>query len=82
MSRFEKEKIEKEFLAFASRNFETPKRCRNAGQVRFYVRELCIMIEDLKQKFNYVPKRAYALLTEYNCVQNKMVSTNFLEAYG
>jgi len=82
MSRFEKEKIEKEFMAFTKQNFETPKRCKNAGQVRYYVRELCLMIEDLKQRFNYVPNKAYTLLTEYNCLQNKMVNAKFREVYG
>ena len=82
MSEFEKKKIEKEFLAFIKRNFELPKKCKNSGQIRFYVRELSIKIEELKQRFNYVPNRAYKLLSEYDSLQNKMIYANFREAYG
>ena len=78
MSEFEKKRIDGEFKKFVKRNFETPKRCKNLEQIRFYVRELCIKIEEFKKSFNYVPKSAYALLAQYNSLQNKMVYADFI----
>ena len=82
MSRFEKKQVEKELKRFTKRHFEKPSKCKNIDQVRFYVRELSEKIRDLKKKFNYVPDYAYALLTQYNSVQNGMIYTNFKKNYA
>ncbi len=81
MSEFEKKRVETEFKDFTKRNFEKPRRCKNLEQIRFYVRELSTKIEELKHRFNYVPKSAYLLLSEYNSLQNKMVFADFKSTY-
>ena len=81
MSDFEKKTLEKELKAFTSRNFEKPSSCRNLGQIRFYIGELCLKIEEYKKRFNYVPNGAYALLAQYNSRQNSMLHKDFNRTY-
>ena len=81
MSSFERKKLEMELRNFASRNFESPSNCRNIDQIRFYVRELCVKIEEYESRFNFVPSSAYMLLAQYNHVQNRMINTEFKKAY-
>lgn len=81
MSEFEKKRIDREFQIFTSRNFESPKRCKNLDQIRFYVQELSSKMEEFRSRFNYVPSTAYTLLTQYNQIQNKMVFAEFKNAY-
>ena len=81
MSTYEQKKVEKEFKKFTRRHFEKPSKCKNLDQVRFYVHELSNKIREFKNRFNYVPDHAYALLTQYNNVQNSMIFTNFRHNY-
>jgi hypothetical protein len=81
MSDFERKKIELELKTFTSRNFEKPSECRNLDQIRFYVRELCLKIEELEARFHYVPQWAYSLLAQYNSRQNTMISVDFRNTY-
>ena len=81
MSDFEKKKLEMDLKDFAKRNFESPSDCRNISQIRFYIRELCIKIEEYEHRFNFVPCWAYALLAQYNMAQNKMIHVEFRNAY-
>ncbi len=81
MSEFEKKRLDQEFQKFTKRNFESPKRCKNLDQIRFYVQELSSKMEEFKNRFNYVPSTAYSLLTQYNTIQNKIVFTNFKNSY-
>ncbi|WP_185153426.1 hypothetical protein, partial [Fulvivirga lutimaris] len=74
-------RIDREFQIFTSRNFESPKRCKNLDQIRFYVQELSTLVEDFKRRFNYVPDAAYNLLTQYNTIQNRLVFANFKNSY-
>lgn len=76
-----KKKIESDVKSFASRNFVRPAECRNLEQIRFYVRELCLLIEDLETKFDYVPTNAYNLLAQYNTRQNDILNTDFQDSY-
>lgn len=78
----EKLKVEMEFKNFTSRNFERPADCRNIDQIRFYVRELCLRIEEYENRFNYVPQWAYSLLAQYNLVQNRIIEVEFNKAYA
>ena len=55
MTDYEQQKIEMELRVFTSRNFERPSECRNLEQIRFYVRKLCLKIEELEDQFQYVP---------------------------
>jgi hypothetical protein len=81
MSEFEKKSLEMELKVFASRNFERPTDCRNLDQIRFYIRELCLKIEEYQKRFNYVPGTAYALLAQYNAQQNSIIHKEFLRTY-
>lgn len=81
MSDYERKKIELDLKAFTSRNFEKPSECRNLDQIRFYVRELCLKIEELESQFHYVPQWAYSLLAQYNSRQNTMISFDFRNTY-
>jgi hypothetical protein len=76
MSNVEKRSLEKELKSFASKNFEKPSECRNLDQIRFYIHELCMKIEEYRNRFNYVPSSAYSLLSQYNAKQNNMLSGN------
>jgi len=81
MSTYEKKQIDTEFKKFTSLNFENPRKCKSLGQLHFYVKELSNKIKELKSRFNYVPDKAYELLTEYNQMLNKLVFKNYQEVY-
>jgi hypothetical protein len=81
MSDYEKKQLEMELKNFTSRNFERPSDCRNLDQTRYYVKELCGKIEEYEIRFNYVPSWAYALLAQYNLVQNRMLHMDFVTSY-
>lgn len=76
-----KKKIESDLRTFATKNFVRPAECRNLEQIRFYVKELCHLIEDLENKFDYVPTDAYTLLAQYNTRQNDIINADFKESY-
>jgi len=82
MSNYEKKQLEKAFNQFTKKNFEAPRRCKNLDQIRYYVKELSLKMEEFKNRFNYVPQQAYTLLAQYNSLQNKMVFANYQEAYA
>ena len=73
MTSFDRTKVENELITFASRNFEKPTDCKNLEQIRFYVRELCLKIEELEERFQYVPNWAYSLLAQYDTQQNSIL---------
>jgi hypothetical protein len=81
MALFDRKKVDTELQNFASRNFERPADCKDLEQIRFYVRELCMKIEELERRFEYVPSSAYSLLAQYNSQQNSIISKNFGETY-
>ncbi len=81
MTNYERAKLEVELKSFASRNFERPSECRNLDQIRFYVQELCLKIEEYQSKFNYVPNWAYSLLAQYNAKQNHIIHINLTSTY-
>lgn len=82
MSDFEKKKLEMELKKFTAQNFERPMDCRNLDQIRYYVSELCLKIEEYERKFNYVPTWAYALLAQYNMAHNSLLYRDFRKAYA
>ena len=82
MSTYEKKKIDTEFKRFALQNFEKPARCRSLGQLHYYVSELTKKISEFKNRFNYVPEKAFILLSEYNQMLNILVFKNYQEAYA
>ena len=81
MADHEKQKVDQQLRKFAARNFERPDNCRNLEQIRYYVRELCLRIEELEKRFQYVPGWAYTLLAQYNAKQNMMLHREFVKSY-
>ncbi len=81
MASVDRKKIESELNAFALRNFERPSDCKDLEQIRFYIRELCVKIEDLEKRFEYVPHTAYKLLAQYNQKQNSIITRDFDNLY-
>lgn len=81
MSEFEKKHLELELRNFTARNFVRPAECRNLDQIRFYIRELCLKIEEYKKRFDYVPTTAYSLLSQYNSRQNSILYRDFRSNY-
>jgi hypothetical protein len=77
----DRKQIENEINNFALRNFEKPGDCKDLEQIRFYVRELCVKIEELERRFEYVPSSAYRLLAQYNSRQNSIINKNFSNTY-
>jgi hypothetical protein len=82
MTQLERKKAEMEMKTFTSRNFVRPAECRNLEQIRFYVRELCLKIEEFEGRFNYVPNSAYSLLEQYNSRQNAIINVEFRSTYS
>lgn len=82
MTDYEKTKLEVALKEFTSRNFEKPDKCKNLGQIRYYIRELCLKIEEYETKFQYVPECAYSLLSQYNLVQNSLIYEDFHRNYA
>ena len=81
MSRYEQKRMEMEFERFTRMNFEKPAKCKSLVQIRYYIKELSVKIDELKHAFNYVPNNAYTLLNQYNSKQNTLIFSNFQEAY-
>lgn len=77
----DRKQVENELNNFALRNFEKPSDCKDLEQIRFYVRELCLKIEELERRFEYVPSSAYQLLAQYNSRQNSIINKNFSNTY-
>lgn len=82
MTDFEKAKLEIALKDFTLRNFEKPHECRNHDQIRYYVKELCLKIEEYEARFHYVPHWAYTLLSQYNLVQNSLLHKDFQKTYA
>ncbi len=81
MATLNRKEADHELKRFTARNFEKPADCKDLEQIRFYVRELCIKIEELEKRFEYVPNSAYALLAQYNAMQNSIISKDFSNSY-
>lgn len=81
MKEYDKKRLDREFEMFTKRNFAKPSKCKNLQEIQFYVRELSMEIEKLKNQSGYVPNGAYELLAHYNRIQNKMVFAHFKNAY-
>ena len=81
MPLFSKSEVDHELKKFTTRNFEKPSDCKDLEQIRFYVRELCLKIEELEKRFEYVPSSAYSLLAQYNSKQNSIVNKDFSNYY-
>ena len=81
MDKLEQRKIDEELRRFAAKNFKSPRKCSDLNQIRIYVRELSVKIEEMKFRFNYVPDIAYSLLAEYNAKQNSIIGMDFRRTY-
>ena len=81
MTRFEQKKLDSEFNRFTKMNFDKPQKCTSIGQIRYYMKELEDRIVFLKHSVKYVPNAAYALMSQYNAAQNKLIHKNFQDVY-
>lgn len=72
---------EEELRLFTARNFTHPSECRNLGQIRFYIGELCNKIQELERSGHYVPEWVYQLLSQYNARQNSLILLEFRSSY-
>ena len=81
MSERDKKTLDQELKKFTTRHFETPGKCRNLDQIRYYVQELCEKIQDYDRRFRYVPQVAYTLLAQYNAKQNTLLYEEFKNTY-
>jgi hypothetical protein len=77
-----KKQIELELKRFTAKNFTEPKACTNLDQVRFYIQELCLKIQELQKSGYYVPNWAYQLLSQYNARQHAMIHIDFRKSYS
>ena len=82
MTEYEKIKLDVSLKEFTSRNFEKPEKCKNLGQIRYYIQELCTKIEEYESRFEYVPECAFILLSQYNLVQNSLIYEDFHQNYA
>lgn len=82
MTNFEKTKLDVALREFTQRNFEKPNKCKDLDQIRYYVRELCVKIDEYETKYQYVPEWAYVLLTQYNTIQNSLLYKDFRLMYA
>lgn len=62
--------------SFTLSEFKKPSDCKDLEQIRFYVRQLCLKIEELEKQFGEVPPSAYSLLAQYNSKQNSLIYKN------
>lgn len=74
--------IEQDFNRFTNKNLKKPAKCRNIDQIRSYIHQLSIKIEEFRLRFDYVPGSAYILLSEYNAYQNSILHRKFIKTYG
>ena len=81
MSEYEKKQLDLDLKKFTTMNFVRPSDCRDITQIQFYVRELCLKIEEYELRFKYVPQWAYTLLSQYNLMQNKLIYVGTAPAY-
>ena len=81
MSEYERKHLERDLKDFTSKNFVRPSDCRSLDQIRCYICELCVKIEEYKRRFNYVPNSAYSLLSQYNSKQNSLLYRDFISNY-
>jgi hypothetical protein len=81
MTDSERKQVDVEMRLFATRNFVRPSDCRNLEQIRYYVKELCLKIEECEGRFHYVPHFAYSLLAQYNSRQNAIINLDLRKTY-
>jgi hypothetical protein len=82
MNDYQQKRIEMEWKEFVHSNFEKPSACRNLEQIRYYIREITLRMEAEKKRHDYVPDWAYAILAQYNDVQNKILLADFQKTYA
>lgn len=72
---------EKEFRKYARKNLLNPRKINQLEQTRYFINELHTLINDFKNRFNYVPADAHLLFNEYQSIQDRMVYENFRQTY-
>ncbi len=72
---------EKEFRRFARKNLINPRKVKRLEQTQHFIYEMHKLINDFKNRFNYVPAEAHLMFSEYQNIQDKMVYDNFKQSY-
>jgi hypothetical protein len=73
--------VEREFRKFAKTTLVSPRKCKKIEQTRYNIHELHMKINELREKFNYVPDDARLLFNEYQVIQDRMVFENYRKSY-
>lgn len=81
MENNDKKQLELKWKSLTQRNYKKPTDCRSLEQIRNHIRELCLLIEESKRKYDYVPDTAYHLLAQYNYRQNTLLYKDFIALY-
>jgi hypothetical protein len=74
-------KAEKEFKRFAKQHLLKPGKCKRIDQANYCIHQMHTLIQEFKNKFNYVPVSAQEMFTEYQNIQDRMVYENFRQSY-
>ena len=73
--------IEREFKRFAKSTLVSPRKCKKLEQTRHNIFELHKKINELNDKFHYVPDDARLLFNEYQSLQERMIYENYKKHY-
>ena len=76
-----KKNAEKEFRRFARKNLPDPKKVKQIEQTQFLIHELHNLMNDFKERFNYIPEEAHLMFFAYKNIQDRMVYDNFKQSY-
>ena len=73
--------VEREFRRFAKSTLISPRKCKKLEQTRYNIFELHKKINELNEKFHYVPDDARLLFNEYQLIQDRMIFKNYQKNY-
>ncbi len=77
----QEKQAEMEFRRYARRNLMNPKKITRIEQTRHFIFEMHKLINEFRDRFNYVPDEAHMMFSEYQNIQDRMVYENFRQTY-
>ena len=81
LTQMEAKTVEREFRRFAKSTLISPRKCKKLEQTRYNIFELHKKINELNEKFHYVPDDARLLFNEYQLIQDRMIFKNYQKNY-
>ena len=72
---------EREFRGYARKNLPHPGKVTNLEQTQHLLHELHVLMNEFKQRFNYVPEDARLKFNAYKNIQDSMVYDEFRQTY-